>query len=121
MNMKRIALLVTLCVCPFFSMAQAAVLRVVVVKTADVKAYAQELDVGRKILEEAGSPAVVRSWVARYAGEQAGTVVVSIEYADLVALAKDYEVMDRNAEYSAWLKGLAKMRTVVSDSIYEEL
>ncbi|MEZ5277259.1 MAG: hypothetical protein R3F07_12830 [Opitutaceae bacterium] len=121
MNVKRIALIAALCVCPFFSIAQATVLRVVVVKTADVKAYAKELEAGRKILKDAGSTGVVRSWVARYAGEQAGSVVVSIEYADMTALATDYETMDKNADYAAWLKGLAKMREIVSDSIYEEL
>jgi hypothetical protein len=121
MIIKRIALFAALCVCPFFSIAQATVLRVVVVETADVKAYAEELEAGKKILKDAGSPGIIRSWVARYAGEQAGSVVVSIEYADMTALAKDYETMNKNPDYAAWLKALGKIRTVVSDSIYEEL
>jgi len=56
-----------------------------------------------------------------FAGDEAGTVVVSIEYPSLSALAADDEKMRTNAEIAAWLKGLDKVRKVVSDSIYREL
>jgi len=101
--------------------AEAAVLRVVVVETSDAGAYAQEIEKGRALLERAGSVAQVRVWRGRFAGPEAGKVIVSVEFPDMLAFANDDKKMAADAEYQAWLRGLDKLRTVVSDSLYEEL
>jgi len=103
------------------SAAQAEVLRVVVVKSQDTPGYVKEIERGRGLFKKAGSPAVIRVWRAQFAGTDAGAVVVSVEYPDLVALAKDNEKMGTDPELRAWLAGLDKFRTIVSDSIYNEL
>jgi hypothetical protein len=103
------------------SAAQAEVLRVVVVKAQDAPGYVKEIERGRGLFKKAGSPVVLRVWRAQYAGTDTGAVVVSAEYPDLVALAKDSEKMVTDPELRAWLAGLDKFRTIVSDSIYNEL
>jgi len=101
--------------------ANATALRVVVVQTADVAAYVKALDEGRALLKQKGSPGILRVWQATYAGPDTGTIVVSVEYPSVEALAKDYGLMRNDADMRAWQQGLAKIRKVVSDSIYEEL
>ena len=103
------------------SAAQAEVLRVVVVKSTDTPGYVKEIERGRALFKKTGSPVVLRVWRAQYAGTDAGAVVVSAEYPDLVALARDNEKMTTDPELRAWLAGLDKFRTIVSDSIYSEL
>jgi hypothetical protein len=105
----------------YVGVAGANTLRVVVVQTSDVAAYAKALDVGRALLKSKGSSGLIRVWQATYAGPETGTVVVSVEYPSLEALAKDYGMMRNDADLRSWLQGLAKIRKVVSDSIYEEL
>jgi hypothetical protein len=41
--------------------------------------------------------------------------------ADLMGLAKDNERMATDPDLRAWLAGLDKLRTIVSDSVYNEL
>lgn len=101
--------------------ANANTLRVVVLQTADAAAYVKALEEGKAILKTKGSSGVIRAWQATYAGENTGMVVVSVEYPNLEALAKDYALMRNDADLRAWLAGLAKVRKIVSDSIYEEL
>ena len=98
---------------------QATVLRVVVVKTDNLETYVKEIGRGQALLKELGSPAVVRVWHARFAGPNAGQVVVSVEYQDLAAYVNDEKVAS-DPKYVAWLKGLSSIRTVVSDSLYDE-
>ncbi len=86
------------------SSMEAAALRVVVVKTDDVGAYVQELEKGKALLKKLGSPATLRVWRAVAAGPNAGQVVVSIEYADMVAYAKDYQMVSTNCR----IRGLAE-------------
>lgn len=105
----------------FTSQSQATVLRVVVVQTEDTSAYVKELSKAQAIGKRLGSTAVPRVWRARFAGHDTGTVVVSIEYPSLAALAQDEAKESADAEYSAWLKGLDKIRKIVSDSTYDEL
>lgn len=119
----RVAVIVLSCfaLLLFAQVAEAVVLRVVVVETADAAAYAQEVVKVRPILKRLGSAAEVRVWRARFAGPETGTVVVSVEYADLATLAKDEAAAMADPEYRTWLAGLAKMRKVLSDSTYDEL
>ncbi len=101
--------------------ADRAVVRVVVVKTDDAAAYVSEVEKGRALLKRLGTSGVIRVWRARFAGDNTGSVVVAIEYASLAAFAKDDATVSANAEFQTWIKGLDKLRTVVSDSIFEEL
>ena len=59
-------------------------------------------------------------WQARFAGPEAGAVVVSIEYPNMAAFADAYAKTSASSEYQAWLKGLDKVRKIVSDSLYTE-
>ena len=101
--------------------AEAATLRVVVVAASDADGYLAAMEQGKALLKSKGSAGEIRVWRARYAGEDAGSIVVSVEYASLEALAKDDAMMSADAEVGAWLKSLDKYRKIVSDSIYTEL
>jgi len=105
----------------FAGAANATALRVVVVEVSDVAAYVKALETGKALLKKKGSPAQLRSWLARYAGSDAGSVIVSVEYPNIEALAKDETLMSSDADMIAWLASLGKLRKVVSDSIYQEL
>ena len=101
--------------------ARATVLRVVTVQTDNADAYLQELGRGQALIKKLGGSAVLRVWRARFAGPNAGTIVVSIEYPDLITFANDEKKVTETPEYQEWLKGLAKVRKVLSDSLYEEM
>ncbi len=99
---------------------KATVLRVVVVKTDDPAAYAQEIEKGRQVMKSLGIQGQTRVWQARFAGPEAGAVVVSIEYPNMAAFADAVAKTNASSEYQAWLKGLDKIRKIVSDSLYTE-
>jgi hypothetical protein len=101
--------------------AQATVLRVVVVQTDDAVTYVKELERGKALLKRLGSSALLRVWRARFAGAETGTIVVSLEYPSMVVLAGDEAKALADPDYLAWLRGLDKLRKVVSDSTYDEL
>jgi hypothetical protein len=97
------------------------VVRVVVVKTDNPAAYAQAIEAGKEIMKKAGVTAITRVYQASYAGPEAGAVVAAIEYPSITALAEAETKLRADKDYVAWLKGLDKIRTIVSDSIYREL
>jgi hypothetical protein len=101
--------------------AEPVVLRVVVIETDNLDGYLKELDKSQAIRKRLQSPSVIRAWRARFAGDNAGTVIVSVEYPSLEAMARDEAKGAADPEWSAWLKGLDKMRKIVSDSLYTEL
>jgi hypothetical protein len=101
--------------------ADSVVLRVVVVQTDNAEGYLKEIEKGKALLKRLESPAVIRVWRARFAGENAGAVVVSVEHPNMAAFAKDDAKIAADGEYQAWLKGLDKFRKIVSDSLYSEL
>ena len=96
-------------------------LRILVVDTDDVAGYVQAVEKGQVLLKKAGSSGVVRLWQATFAGTDTGTVVVSVEYPDMITFAADNQRFQDNAELREWLAGLDKIRTIVSDSLYNEL
>ncbi len=100
--------------------ADPVVLRVIVIETADVSAYVHEVTTLSALSKKAGSPLTLRVWKARFAGPNTGTVVVSVEYPNLTALAKNDELTRTNADLTAQMKKIASIRKIVSDSIYEE-
>jgi glutamine cyclotransferase len=112
-----------LCIASLSSSAfaqKATVLRVITVKTEDPAAYAQELQKGNQIMKSLGIQAQIRIWQARFAGPEAGAVVVSIEYPSMAAFADGVTKTNASSEYRTWLKGLDKIRKIVSDSLYSE-
>lgn len=100
--------------------AEAAVLRVIVIQTDDLSAYVKEVDRGTAIVKRLGGTATIRIWRARFAGPDAGRVVVTLEYPNLAAYVNDDSKLSADPEFQAFLKGIAKMRKVVSDSLYDE-
>jgi uncharacterized protein YbjT (DUF2867 family) len=117
------AVIICLLVCAASSAAFAqkgTVLRVVVVKTENPAAYAQEIEKGRQIMKGLGIAATIRVWQARFAGPDAGAVVASIEYPSMTALAEADAKLNASSDYQAWIKNLDKVRKIVSDSIYTE-
>ena len=103
------------------SSAEATVLRVVVVETNDVAAYMGQLNTLRASLQRLGSKSTVRAWRARFAGPNAGSIVVAVEYADMASFAAEDSMIAKDAEYQATLKSMSQVRKIVSDSLYEEL
>ncbi|MGH9503486.1 MAG: hypothetical protein ACRD20_11610 [Terriglobales bacterium] len=118
-----IAAVILLLVCAASSAAfaqKATVLRVVVVKTDNPTAYVQEIEKGRQIMKSLGVPGLTRVWQARFAGPEAGSIVVSIEYPSMEAFTEAYNKTNASSDYQNWIKGLDKIRKIVSDSIYTE-
>jgi len=116
-----IVIFLVVCALSNAALAQkATVLRVVTIKTDNVPAYVAEIEKGRQVQKSLGLSAVTRVWQARFAGPEAGTVVVSIEYPNMAAFAADTAKADASPDYQNWLKGLNKIRTIVSDSLYSE-
>ena len=99
---------------------KATVLRVVVVKTDDPAAYAQELEKGKQIMKSLGIQGQTRVWQARFAGPEAGMVVATIEYPKMAAFADAAAKTNASSDYQTWIKGLDKIRKIVSDSLYTE-
>ena len=99
---------------------KATVLRVVVVKTEDPAAYAAEIEKGKQLMKSLGIQGQTRVWQARFAGPEAGMVVATIEYPSMAAFADAVAKTNASSEYQAWIKGLDKVRKIVSDSLYSE-
>lgn len=91
-----------------------------VVKTDDVAGYLAQFEKGAAIIKKLGVNAQTRIWHATFAGPNAGSIVVSIEFPNMAALAEGTKILTHK-DYVAWLKSLDKVRTVVSDSLYREL
>lgn len=101
--------------------AEAAVMRVAVVETADAAAYAKNLEKTRAILKRLGIQAEVRLWRARFAGPQTGALIISVEYSDMASLGAADAKMAGDAEWQAFVAELNKIRKFTSDSLYEEV
>lgn len=121
--MKRFStcLIALLAMLVFASSAHATVLRVIVVESSDVAAYTKELEKIRAGIARIGGKEVLRFWRARFAGQNAGQLVVSVEYPDLAYFAAEDAKMRADAELAAMLKDLDRIRKIVSDSLYDEV
>jgi hypothetical protein len=97
------------------------VVRVLVVQTDNLDAYLKEIERGRALLKRLEIPEVIRVFQARFAGPEAGAVVVTVEFPSMAALAEAEVKTAADAEYQTWLKGLDKLRKIISDSLYNEL
>ena len=101
--------------------AGAATLRVIVVQSTDLKAYLHEVGTLRAQFKKIGLPVTLRAWRARFAGSEAGAIVVSVEVPDLATLAKVDDAQKGNSEIAATMQRIEGLRKIASDSIYEEL
>src|SRR5258707_878419 len=119
--MAVVALLFVCAASSAASAQKATVVRVVVVKTDNPAAYAQEIEKGRQIMKGLGVQATTRVFQARFAGPEAGAVVVSIASIPAWTLFADaYKKTSASSDYQNWLKDLDKVRKIVSDSLYTE-
>ncbi|HME37908.1 MAG TPA: hypothetical protein VKG63_03010 [Steroidobacteraceae bacterium] len=96
-------------------------LRVIVVKTEDASAYLRELEKGRAMLKRLGVSVQLRAWRATFAGPETGAFIVSQEYPSFAAFAAASAKTAADPEFSEWIKGLDKVRKIVSDSLYQEI
>ena len=128
--MKRNGLIVALAFCLVLALApsgvaraaDAQILRTVSVElTVDPATYAAELDKGKALLKKLGIPATLFVWQGTFAGDDAGKVMVSIRWPNLAAFQASEAKTSSDPEYQAWLKGLGKMRKIVSDKLYREV
>jgi hypothetical protein len=103
------------------SASAAPIARVISVQVTDLKAYAHEVDVLQGQMKKAGVAVTIRIWRARFAGSDAGTLIVAIEMPDLATLAKVDELQKSNTEIAATMQKIGALRKIVSDSIYEEV
>jgi hypothetical protein len=101
--------------------AEPPVLRVLVVQTADVAAYAHEIEVLRAIYKKQGMAVSIDAYRATYAAANTGTMVVAVQVANLAALAKMNETAKTQPDIVAEMKKINAMRKIVSDSLYEKL
>jgi len=103
------------------SASAAPIARVISVQVTDLKAYAHEVDVLQGQMKKAGVAVTIRIWRARFAGSDAGTLIVAIEMPDLATLAKVDELQKSNTEIAATMQKIGALRKIVSDSLYEEV
>jgi hypothetical protein len=103
------------------SASAATITRVIGVQVTDLKAYAHEVDVLQGQLKKAGATVTIRIWRARFAGSDAGALIVAVEMPDLATLAKVDDLQKSNAEIAATMQKIGALRKIVSDSLYEEV
>jgi hypothetical protein len=103
------------------SATAATIARVIGVQVTDVKAYAHEFDVLQGQFKKAGAAVTIHIWRARFAGSEAGAMIVTIEMPDLATLAKVDELQKSNPEIAATMQKIGALRKIVSDSLYEEV
>jgi hypothetical protein len=97
-------------------------MRVVAVDTTDAKAYIVELRKGKQMMKKIAPNMLMRAWRATFAGEAAGTVIVSLEHpGSLSAFSSAWEKTLADKKMADWLAGLSGLRQLVSDSLYEEI
>ena len=115
------AVTIVLCMAAPLRAQDAPVMRVIVVQTDNPSAYMKEvLETGRAHMKRLESSGNLRIWKAKYAGSDAGSVIVAIEYPSLTALAADDKKSAADPALGAWVRGLDKLRKIVSDSLYSE-
>ena len=71
--------------------------------------------------KEPSWPVSLRVARVRFAGSDAGAIVVSVEMPDLSTLAKVDELQRSNPEIAAVIATIGGLRKIMSDSLYEEI
>jgi hypothetical protein len=96
-------------------------LRVVRVQTDDVAAYIAQLSEGKKLINAVNDRFTIRAWQATFAGEATGSVIVGVEYpGSFGEFAVAWEKLVADPKVGSWLGGLSSLRSIVSDSLYNE-
>jgi hypothetical protein len=102
--------------------ADGSTLRVVAVETANPQAYAEEIKKGKAIIAKVDPKFTVRAWQGTFAGDRTGAIAVAVEYpGDFAAFATAWTRLVSDKAVSEWLVGLSAMRTIASDSLYQEI
>jgi hypothetical protein len=97
-------------------------LRVVIVDTDDAAAYTAQLKEGSRLIKKVAPKMTMRAWRATFAGNATGAVIVGLEYpGSLADFATAWEKIQADKSVSKWLSGLSGLRTIVSDSLYNEI
>jgi len=98
-----------------------ATLRVVQVETDDVAAYVARLTEGKKLIKAADEKFTIRAWQATFAGDATGVVIVGVDYpGSFGEFAMAWENLIADPAVGAWLGGLSELRSISSDSLYNE-
>ena len=103
-----LAVLALLLVASTPAIAANTVVRVLVVQTDDVDGYVKQVKQGKAILKKAGSPGIVRIWRADFAGSDAGSIVVSIEYENFQAFGADIAKLCRQCRVPDLAQGFGQ-------------
>jgi hypothetical protein len=120
-KLMLLAVTILLCVAAPLRAQDTPVMRVIVVQTDNPAGYIKEvLETGQAHLKRLEGTGNLRIWKAKFAGSNAGSVVISIEYASLAALAAEDKKMAADPAFGTWVRSLDKMRKIVSDSLYSE-
>ena len=97
-------------------------LRVIAIDTDDVAAYTGQLKEGSALIKKVSPKMTMRAWQATFAGDGTGAVIVGLEHpGSLADFATAWEKIQKDPAVSKWLSGLSGLRTIVSDSLYNEL
>jgi hypothetical protein len=97
-------------------------LRVVAVETSNPQAYAEEIKKGRAIIAKVDPKFTLRAWRGTFAGDRTGAIAVAVEYpGDFAAFATAWTRLTSDKAVSDWLNGLSGLRTIASDSLYQEI
>ena len=97
-------------------------LRVVMVDTDDAAAYTAQLKEGSRLIKKVAPKMTMRAWRATFAGNATGAVIVGLEYpGSLADFATAWEKIQADKSVSKWLSGLSGLRTIISDSLYNEI
>jgi len=121
MTSKLAAFAILLCVAGPLWAQETPVMQVIVSEPDNPAVYTKEvLETGKAHLKRLDSAGTLRMWRARFAGSDARTVMVTIEYPNMTVLAADFKKLGADPAYAAWLASLNKIRKVVSNSLYAE-
>jgi hypothetical protein len=99
----------------------ASIERVIIIQPTNITAYLKEIDTLRSQYKKAGIAVTLRVWRARFAAAETGTVVVTVEVADLETLAKMETLQTSDPGISATMERIGRIRKITSDSLYEGL
>ena len=108
---------------PSKAIASDAVLQVVAVQVepGELDTYLGKIKQLNEITKRLGTQGTTRVWRATLAGDATGTVVVGLEFPSLAAFAEASKKLQADAEWQKLIDSLAGIRTLVSQSLYEEI
>jgi len=102
--------------------AEPAVMRVVIIQTADLKTYTHELSVEEAMLRKVGVNCTFKVWQAHYAGPDTGAIVVALQFANWDMFTRYLNAGRLHPDLGAQMaKFNPSLRKVVSDSVYLEV